>query len=829
MALYDGFFDAVLDENTLQYDRTYNSGDFTGYFEETVGSGVCIHENENSFKVSWDGTSAVIAPGYLFIQGYWLKNTDDYAIPLTGQGVHAVLAQLNTGARRIEVDTQPKADPETYPDALVLAYVTIDSTGAATVEDTRYRTDICGVIDSAGGLSSKVEWAINYIDNEIDAKLQEAEAAVDAQAALLDAKIEEVGYMVEKLAPPPIGTVKFSASQDIEEGWLRCDGSFINEADYPELVAALGKHTPGVTEFFDAAQGRIQGGVSNAVPHNGRVWVFSYASKVLYGISFSDPTDIKEISVTGADLLIDPNTYRIWLSICDTAIFISQQISEQIGPGVLLYGNYSFDETASTLALTKIRLAGCHDGAGNLDHSSYYIKNTVIPMVLTVAKNLDSDGVYRYYIACGAYESSSSRLDLAYYYWNEGDLGPINMATGTTSGVAFLEKLIVLSSTTSSSPWSDFSQVVSIPAFSAKYGGECLYTEYNRTSYTRQLISFPSGAYTGNALVGSNTGNHPGSNSAITSVSLSDKSQYVIAKYNISGGVFSADYFDFQKTSGNDLSVSTVSAPHINLTARAQAFPDAGIYLTSQSMWVFFVGTGILFTTDITDTTKYGFLSTVDTIGVIAKFGQLEYDEATNTLILSGQDSTNAAKIGVLKIPTLFDYANDGAWLPMIASDGIPAYINSVEPLPAGMISILGIETETGDLPSTVYGGMNFNDLFRLTLDGEQIVSSDQAIVRSNRINLKMACANDYTCNATYSLTSTSYDIDLKWYVQIGYKGPKDTSPTYESTYVMSKIVQHGDTIKTGDYAETEADISSYANKTLCIKVGTEFTRSGNS
>ena len=32
-----------------------------------------------------------------------------------------------------------------------------------------------------------------------------------------------------------------------------------------------------------------------------------------------------------------------------------------------------------------------------------------------------------------------------------------------------------------------------------------------------------------------------------------------------------------------------------------------------------------------------------------------------------------------MKLPELYNYANDGAWLPMIASDGIPAYIKAKE------------------------------------------------------------------------------------------------------------------------------------------------------
>ena len=74
MALYDGFFDAVADEGTGEYDRAYGPGDFTGYFENIIGSGVCVHNNPDSFKAEYEDGTLYLRPGYLFIRGYWLAN-----------------------------------------------------------------------------------------------------------------------------------------------------------------------------------------------------------------------------------------------------------------------------------------------------------------------------------------------------------------------------------------------------------------------------------------------------------------------------------------------------------------------------------------------------------------------------------------------------------------------------------------------------------------------------------------------------------------------------------------------------------------------------------
>ena len=65
MALFDGFFDSYYDETTDAYDREYGSDEFTEYFDQMIGSGVCIHKNPDSFKVRLEDGAAIVSPGYL--------------------------------------------------------------------------------------------------------------------------------------------------------------------------------------------------------------------------------------------------------------------------------------------------------------------------------------------------------------------------------------------------------------------------------------------------------------------------------------------------------------------------------------------------------------------------------------------------------------------------------------------------------------------------------------------------------------------------------------------------------------------------------------------
>lgn len=124
---------------------------------------------------------------------------------------------------------------------------------------------------------------------------------------------------------------------------------------------------------------------------------------------------------------------------------------------------------------------------------------------------------------------------------------------------------------------------------------------------------------------------------------------------------------------------STPTVAAVTLPSRANVFPDSVLYAANQGLWFVFVGTGLAFSQTPENGASWGYFDTQDVLGVITQFGCLEYDADQNLLYISGQDTNNKGKLGVMKLPELYNYANDGAWLPMIASDGIPAYIKAKE------------------------------------------------------------------------------------------------------------------------------------------------------
>lgn len=163
----------------------------------------------------------------------------------------------------------------------------------------------------------------------------------------------------------------------------------------------------------------------------------------------------------------------------------------------------------------------------------------------------------------------------------------------------------------------------------------------------------------------------------MTTMSIAGGNDFMI-KYSVSSGSFTVKLLKNYNSSVNmEYIEKTINLPGI--TTQAKTFADACLYVPDLSLWLFFVGTGIVFTKDLSSSVRYGFLNTGSTLGTISKFGYIDYDSANKRIVLMGQDSSNAVKIGVLDLYGTDDYASDGVFLPVISKSGIPAYIKAKE------------------------------------------------------------------------------------------------------------------------------------------------------
>lgn len=158
MAETSGFFDAVYDEFTQEYDLEYLASQFAAYFALFVGNGV-FGSPTNQLKVSsGDGMTIKVSPGWAFINGYWYHNDEELVLSVTSNLTSssrsdAVLCRWDAGSRRISVAVQTGSTEVTrdgsYYD-LKLADITVPagatSIPESNITDTRTDESVCGLV-----------------------------------------------------------------------------------------------------------------------------------------------------------------------------------------------------------------------------------------------------------------------------------------------------------------------------------------------------------------------------------------------------------------------------------------------------------------------------------------------------------------------------------------------------------------------------------------------------------------------------------------------------------------------------------------------------------
>lgn len=684
MALYDGFFDAVYNGDNGEYDREYDAGAFDDYFGQIIGSGVCVHDNPDSLLVRMEGGAAVVSPGYLFIEGYWLKNDADYPVSLPVSRTCAVVVHLNRTERIMEVYAQEQA--QSYSDSLVLALI---DTVAQNVEDTRYNTDICGVIDTAGSLSNKIAYAINYIDGEIEGKLAAVEASVNAKASELDTKIAEARQLAERIAPPPVGAIKFSAADNAGDDWLLCDGSFISETDYPELVAVLGRRSPGKSEFYEMLKAADTGRLSNIVVFGGYVWAYLTGRAVL--VRFSTSGAKKEITVSGVESLRDVAGVDTVLSITEGSMYLVQW--GDTAESVVVLECASFSASMSSAAVKRLDAAGKLTGISGLRDMERVVPKVTsiqgrryLALGLTMTPSSDNTAytTYLYYASwqAGSFAAAQiGRFTVNTFRRQQGILVEqmyIEHIRCTETNFAFDPKngddLLYCSgyfdyATVPTNLDGEFHNAEFVVASGVKSFSQKIYGDYENTStdsaryeYFKTTAEFYADEAYKRFIKASDIEKN------ILPVGANGE---VMLRAAVSDGRLMIDYAGYSPRYAVNFRRVGPTLP-----ARAKLFRNSVVYAVIQGLWFVFVGTGILFAKSLSEG-AWGYLDMTDTLGTVVLSGSIEYLE--NTLYLSGIGMDGIPRIARLSLPNPYDYTDSGAWLPTLSQGGIPAYIKARE------------------------------------------------------------------------------------------------------------------------------------------------------
>ena len=500
---------------------------------------------------------------------------------------------------------------------------------------------------------------------EIDV-LKDLFTDTETSIANLEDGLQELREEVIKQAESqtvPVGTIQFMPSANAGADWLKCDGSFVGEANYPELVQVLGKLMPSGDKFTLLSSGEVPSQISNGVVYNGRLWVYSYSARKLYGIDLEGNGPIKAIPVTStstyfADFIAPSTAKPIALSIVPhhsgnkAKLFLAQIISSGGNNNVQLEyswvsyflvfsAEFSGDET--TLAVEPpFKTIKKETGTGNMASYYYYPQfNPTLYVPYVVAKMVG--GVETYYCAIGT----------RYYTYGGSSPGALTWADGSTEA-----NLIYTSITTDESTFKNQRL-----CYGEKNMGE-LVSLYASTSSSRYytITSSPSGLFT--------------TESRYTSTTITARGS--VCPLNVVGEAKVLATFDtntFPWASIAEVKTGCIK-PNLPMPSSAKVFVDAAAYLWGKGIFLIFVGTGIIFSRTL-EAGSFGYLDTTSVLGTITQFGWLGYSQDEQSLYILGQDTSNRVKLAKITLNTNFDYATDGAWLPMIVSDGLPAYIKA--------------------------------------------------------------------------------------------------------------------------------------------------------
>ncbi len=159
---------------------------------------------------------------------------------------------------------------------------------------------------------------------------------------------EELNHKAENL-PPPVGTIKYSAADPGPE-WVKCDGSFVSEDDYPELIPLLNHKELTATDLLTAYKADKAGGITNTCVFNGSIWAYLVDAHLL--VSVPPTGTAKIIPVSGAEALSGASP--VYLSICGGSLYLTQ--IGGTGCKIILFELVDFSGTETSITVTEINL-----------------------------------------------------------------------------------------------------------------------------------------------------------------------------------------------------------------------------------------------------------------------------------------------------------------------------------------------------------------------------------------------------------------------------------------------------------------------------------------
>ena len=472
---------------------------------------------------------------------------------------------------------------------------------------------------------------------------------------------EELNHKTENL-PPPVGTIKYSAT-DPGPDWVKCDGSFVSEDDYPELLPLLNHKEPTATDLLTAYKADKAGGITNTCVFNGSIWAYLVDAHLL--VSVPPTGTAKTIPVSGAEALSGASP--VYLSICGGSLYLTQ--IGGTGCKIILFELVDFSGTETSITVTGINL----NSSSNVNMvANQYTIPYVVDVGGTKMVALALERSYCYYLTWTAGKYSTTVRQTSYYANASYNMSQdhttrlsakFGFSVKNQNEAIFAMRYLGVQEASNSFGMRFWLSIASIPQ--ALYGlpesdpysyatypsiDDALEKDRNAKyiqkfvveKYIPQMISLPSGA----------------NNEYLYNVDLVDRKVTLMhGRYN--GGTL-PEWRDI----------------NIKLPSRAVLFTDSVCYVAEQSMWFIFVGTGLLFGSKLA-TGGWGYIDTMGRLGLVAKYGCITYLPGENALYISGLNTAGTPVVCKLLFDGEMDFTGAGAWLPVLVKDGIPAYIKA--------------------------------------------------------------------------------------------------------------------------------------------------------
>lgn len=158
MAETSGFFDAIYNEETGEYDLEYLAEEFADYFSLFVGTGVFASPTNQLRVHAGEGLSVTVEPGWAFIEGYWYYNSEKRTLSIppndsTQSRTDCVKCRLDYANRKIHSlyfnNTTKVERNGNYYDlklANVIVPVAASQILESNISDTRPNNSVCGFV-----------------------------------------------------------------------------------------------------------------------------------------------------------------------------------------------------------------------------------------------------------------------------------------------------------------------------------------------------------------------------------------------------------------------------------------------------------------------------------------------------------------------------------------------------------------------------------------------------------------------------------------------------------------------------------------------------------